>query len=39
MKKIEEGKARIVVPELRDVVSSEMPVFYNPNFPQAVFAP
>ena len=27
---IREGKAKILVPELRDIVSSDMPVFYNP---------
>lgn len=30
MKTIQEGKARILVPELREIVSSDMPVFYNP---------
>ncbi len=30
MKIIQEGKARIHVPEIREIVSSDMPVFYNP---------
>lgn len=30
MKTVQEGKARILVPEIREVVSSDMPVFYNP---------
>ncbi len=30
MKTIGEGKAKILVPELREIVSSDMPVFYNP---------
>ncbi len=30
MKTVREGKAEILVPELRDIVSSDMPVFYNP---------
>ncbi len=30
MKEIQEGKARILVPDLPEVVSSDMPVFYNP---------
>jgi len=30
MKIIQEGRAEIHVPELRDIVSSDMPVFYNP---------
>ncbi|EDP75274.1 tRNA (guanine(10)-N(2))-dimethyltransferase [Hydrogenivirga sp. 128-5-R1-1] len=30
MKIIQEGKAKIRVPELREIVSSDMPVFYNP---------
>ncbi len=30
MKLIEEGRAKIYVPELREIVSSDMPVFYNP---------
>ncbi len=30
MKTVREGKAQILVPELREIVSSDMPVFYNP---------
>ena len=30
MKIVQEGKAKIYIPELRDIVSSDMPVFYNP---------
>ena len=30
MKTITEGKAKILIPELREIVSSDMPVFYNP---------
>ena len=30
MKIVREGKAEIYVPELRDIVSADMPVFYNP---------
>ena len=30
MKIIQEGKAKIHVPEIREIVSSDMPVFYNP---------
>ncbi len=30
MIRIKEGKAEILVPEVREVVSSDMPVFYNP---------
>lgn len=30
MKEVQEGKARILVPEIRETVSSDMPVFYNP---------
>ncbi len=30
MKTIEEGRAQILVPEIREIVSSDMPVFYNP---------
>ena len=30
MERIREGKAVILVPQLREVVSSDMPVFYNP---------
>ncbi len=30
MKIIQEGRAKIYVPEIREIVSSDMPVFYNP---------
>ncbi len=30
MKIIQEGKAKILVPEIREIVSADMPVFYNP---------
>ncbi len=30
MKTVKEGKALIYIPELREIVSSDMPVFYNP---------
>ncbi len=30
MKTIQEGKAKILIPDLPEVVSSDMPVFYNP---------
>ncbi len=30
MKIVQEGKAKVYIPELRDIVSSDMPVFYNP---------
>ena len=30
MKIIREGRAKIYVPEIREIVSSDMPVFYNP---------
>ncbi len=30
MERIEEGKVQILIPEVRETVSSDMPVFYNP---------
>jgi tRNA (guanine26-N2/guanine27-N2)-dimethyltransferase len=30
MRTVQEGRAKILVPEIREVVSSDMPVFYNP---------
>ena len=31
MIRISEGKAQILIPEIRDIASSDMPVFYNPH--------
>ena len=30
METVQEGKAKVIVPQLREVVSADMPVFYNP---------